>query len=254
MILVDPRIGKKNGQTSAERLNTIVTTLRSRVNCKVRGAKPQLNSGDFAFEGCGPDGTMTVGIEWKTVQDAVSSMRSDRLAGDQLAKMSEDYGMAFVIIQGLWRPSANGTLMGLYGREWKPLTLAAKAFQYSELFKYIVSMSVKKNIIVLRSMTEDETLWMIALLYQWWQTPWDQHRSMDPIKLQAEVVYYKVSLLRKMAAELPGIGWTRSLAVEKAFGSVHQMVLASEDQWKAIDGIGPKTASTIHKLVREFAK
>lgn len=254
MILVDPRVGRKNGQTSAERLDTIVNSLRRKVNCTVRGAKPRLNSGDFAFEGNGPDGSMMIGVEWKTVGDACGSMRTDRLAADQLKAMSDDYGMSFVVLQGLWRPGNNGVLMTIKGHEWKPLTLAAKSFQYSELFKYLISMSVKKNVVVFRSMTEDETLCMIAELYRWWQTPWDKHRSMDPIKTQTELTFTRVSLLRKIAAELPGIGWTRSLAVDKAFISVQQMVSASVEQWESVEGIGPTMARRVHKALREVAK
>lgn len=251
MILVDPRIGKKNGQTSGERLTHIVSTLKSRLNCPVRGAKPRLDAGDFAFEGSGPDGNITIGVEWKTVGDACTSMRSDRLAADQIKGMSDLYGMSFVIVQGIWRHGRGGVIEVRYGKTWKPLNLATKSFQYSELFKFMVSLSVKKNVVVIRTTTEDETLWALSYLYQWWQTPWDKHRSTDPIKTQTELCFTRVSLLRKMAAELPGIGWTRSIAVERAFLTVHHMVNADVAQWESIDGIGSKTAQKVYQLLRE---
>lgn len=245
MILVDPRIGSAH----------LIEPLRKRLNCKVKGQR--LNGGDLCFMGNGPDGEMAIGIELKEIRDFLGSMRSGRLAGDQIVKMSQDYQMSFVIIQGLWRPGRTGLLEVWRGGKFQTLDLAAKGsglhkcFHYAEPFKHLVSLSVVKNIIVLRSSNVEETIWQIIHLYEWFQKPWDHHRSTDPIKLQTEVVFHRISLLRKIASVLPGIGWTRSAAVEKAFISVFHMVNAPVESWEAIQGIGPKLARSVWTAIRE---
>jgi len=52
----------------------------------------------------------------------------------------------------------------------------------------------------------------------------------------------KPTLLRKIAAELPGVGVGRSALVEKHFGSVYNMFMATEKDWLKIDGVGKVTA------------
>jgi ERCC4-type nuclease len=248
-IIVDPRVGSKH----------MIEPLRRRVMCRVKLAKPMLNSGDVCFSGNGPTGEVMIGIEIKKLRDFLGSMRSDRMAGDQIVKMSEDYAMVFVIVEGLWKPGPNDALMARRGKDWQPLDLAAKesggggGFKYGEMFKHMVSLNLRKNVMLLVSHSEDETATQIAHLYAWFQRDWDAHNSTDPVKLQCEVTFARVSLLRKMAAELPGIGWTRSKTVERAFISVQQMVNASVEQWESLDGIGAKTARRVWSALREKA-
>jgi ERCC4-type nuclease len=250
MILVDPRVGSKQ----------FLDPIKSKVNCPVIYAKPQLNSGDFAFEGNGPGSvSWNIGIELKVLDDMLGSMRSERYAGDQLVKMSSDYDICYLIIQGQWRPDKAGRLTKLHYHDWVVVDLAAKAgkgskcFMYSELDRHICSLELIKNVVVVRSSNENETAWQVVNRYNWWQKAWENHNSTDPIKLQSEVVFGKVSLLRKMASELPGIGWARSKAVEGAFINVHHMVNAPVEAWMAIEGIGETTARKVWKAVRERA-
>jgi len=250
MILVDPRVGSKH----------LLDPLNLKVNCTVKGSR--LHSADVCFEGNGPDGPIAIGIELKKLRDMLGSMRSERLAGDQVVKMAHDYEMCFIIIEGIWKPNSwNDDLMTMMGRVMRPLNLSAGTgtrkpitFKYGELFKHIISLSVLKNVIVLWSSGPVETVAQIAHLYAWWQRDWEAHRSTDPIKLQTEVTFTNVSLLRKMAAELPGIGWVRSKEVEKAFISVFHMVNASQEEWQKIPGIGRGTANKAWKVLREMHK
>ncbi len=56
-------------------------------------------------------------------------------------------------------------------------------------------------------------------------------------------------MLRRVAKELPGIGWERSLAVEKHFVSVLAMMLAKSPEWEKVDGIGKTLAQKIVKAI-----
>jgi NAD-dependent DNA ligase len=61
----------------------------------------------------------------------------------------------------------------------------------------------------------------------------------------------KPTLVRRIAAELPLIGWGKSKAVEEYFPSVVQMVTASEKEWREIPGIGVGIAKGV---VEELGK
>ena len=251
MIIIDSRIGSKH----------LLEPIKSRVHCPVTLAT--LEGGDVAFEGNGPNGLgYTIGIELKQLEDMLGSMRSGRLAGDQLHKMSADYDMCYLIVQGQYRPDERGNITVQRRRngrtEWTVLDLAANhekasvCFRYSELDKFIVSLEMKKNVVVVRSTTVMETVWQIINRYNWWQKAWEAHDSTDPIKTQAQMVFSKVSLLRDMASRLPGIGWTRSKEVEKTFRSIHHMVNAPVEMWLAVEGVGEKTAHNVWNELRKW--
>jgi len=55
------------------------------------------------------------------------------------------------------------------------------------------------------------------------------------------------SLVRRVAKELPGIGWERSLLVEETFDSVRTMVNAPLEQWLEIEGIGKGIATKVQE-------
>ena len=48
-----------------------------------------------------------------------------------------------------------------------------------------------------------------------------------------------------MAHQFPNVGWERSIAVEKHFGSIRAMINADEKEWMQIEGIGKVTARKI---------
>ena len=63
-----------------------------------------------------------------------------------------------------------------------------------------------------------------------------------PLPSSAFLRPQKATLLRRVAAELPGIGFDRARNVEDFFGSIESMFWAGEDDWKKIEGIGKVTA------------
>ena len=58
------------------------------------------------------------------------------------------------------------------------------------------------------------------------------------------------SLLRRVAKELPGIGWERSLLVESHWKSIRDMVNATPEEWTQIDGIGKGISKRIDEVLR----
>jgi ERCC4-type nuclease len=252
MILIDPRTGSKD----------LLDPIQKRVNCDVRLFT--LESGDVAFEGNGPNGRVMIGVERKQIKDMIGSIRSDRLAAVQLKRMSAEYDVVYVLVEGIFRPSPDGTLE-VYGRRkgsgFEPLTLATKArkakaqtYRYSEYDKHICTLENKKNVIILRSSSQMETAWQIVNRFNWWSKPWGEHRSDEAIKYQGVVTFRPVSPLRRFASDLPGIGWKKSAAVEKHFGSIENAVLANPEGWAEIEGIGLATGEKLYKLIRSRCK
>jgi len=59
------------------------------------------------------------------------------------------------------------------------------------------------------------------------------------------VLLTRPSLVRRVAKELTGIGWERSLTIEQQWPTVREMVNASAADWVKLEGIGKGIASKI---------
>ncbi|KKK85044.1 hypothetical protein LCGC14_2777270, partial [marine sediment metagenome] len=59
----------------------------------------------------------------------------------------------------------------------------------------------------------------------------------------------KPTLVRRIANELPGIGWERSVAVAAKFSSVAAMMSATQKDWTEIEGIGSKIAKEVKRAL-----
>lgn len=253
-ILVDSRVG------SSEYLEPI----KSRVNGQAQLAT--LDSGDIAFEGKGKDGSsVIVGLEIKTVGDALSSMRSGRYV-EQMQKMQQDYDVCYLLIQGSYAPDEAGfltvparggwSIFSLQTREQKEKGINRHPFMYAELDRFLCSLEVIENIIVRKASTKLDAAIQIVDLYTWWQRDFASHDSTKMVKIQSsDSIYKKGSTLRMMAAQIPHIGWGLSEHVEKRFKSAADMANALPTEWRSITweskggrkmSIGEKTAVAIY--------
>lgn len=247
MILVDPRVGSGD----------LLDGIKARVNGNAQ--LMQLSSADVCWMGNGPNGDVAVGLERKQIADMMASIRSDRYAGLQLKRMSSEYDVVYLLIEGLYRPDEKGILNTYWKGTWGPLNLANKAqirrgaqryFQYSELDKHLCSLENQKNVIVIRSTCRVETIWQIVNRYQWWQKSWGEHHSTEAIKFQDEVTFTNITSCRRFAKDLPGVGWEKSRLIAKYFGTIEDAVTAEEWEWSEIEGIGPKLAQKIYQYLR----
>src|SRR4051812_5465590 len=91
MLLVDPRAGSVN----------LIEPLRAQ---GLEVVETHLESGDVGFIGRGEGGVpVHIGVEYKTLSDCISSMRTGRLEGHQLLGMRADpplYDFAYLLIEG----------------------------------------------------------------------------------------------------------------------------------------------------------
>jgi ERCC4-type nuclease len=116
---------------------------------------------------------------------------------------------------------------------WEPVL---PSIAYSRFDQYLTELAYLLGVIVKRTANVQETAAVIKALWANFQRPPDEHNSMHSIyttPLQGTLLV-KPSLVRRVAAELPGIGWAWSKSVLEKFTSVRDMVDASVDDWAGL--------------------
>src|SRR5262245_47664898 len=151
------------------------------------GIQPQLTKlefGDLAFEGNGPHGRCAIVVERKQISELVASIQSRRLSGHQLPGMAEAYDYAYLIVEGMWTPGAEGEMQFGYGamnRErfggsWRPVH--GKGILYRAVDNYLATLELHAGIIYRRTLDPLETVAVIVDLYHWWNDKqWQDHSA-----------------------------------------------------------------------------
>jgi ERCC4-type nuclease len=207
----------------------------------------ELEFGDVAIMGNGPDGPVTVGIERKRIRDLVNSIASGRLVGHQIPGMMKDYHKSYLLIEGQFRAHRiTKEIETLAGRVWKEASMGKNKIRWRDLWMFLNSLSVMTGVVVYHCMGMKETVDLITTLDEWWSKDWDKHKGHLAMYKTTQTGPYmslrKPTLLRRMASELPGIGFGRSKAVEELFKTVPAMLSATEEEWLEVEGIGKVTA------------
>lgn len=240
MILVDQRIG------SVELLPEIR-------RCGVKLVeKADLQFGDAAFEGRGPDGTISVGIERKTLHDMLNCIDDSRYGGMQRIGMKHMYNVSVLAIEGHWKPhDGQGLLMEGYhaGTTWGYCNYRSQRTMYSKLYRYLISVALS-GVIVTYSRDLFHTAYNICEWFHYFQKPWTGHTALQELqKVAIPTLNHKPSLVRKWANDLEGVGTKLSGDAERLFRKPITLANADESEWLRIPGVGVKTAQSI---VREI--
>ena len=217
-----------------------------------------LESGDVMFCGDGPEGGVSIGVERKNINDLISSIASGRLSGYQIPKMLETYDVSYLVVEGIWKADkTNGQLLisKTGGRTFIPVMHGRQRWSVEGICHYLTTLESMCGIRIRTTKGARDTATMIGYLYSWWNKPWSKHQSHLALHKDARMRYTprvinslepvameRPSLLRKIAAELPGISLTRSQAVAGYFTSVRGMFEATEEEWRKIPGSGKATA------------
>lgn len=209
--------------------------------------------GDFAFEGNGPKGPMTIGVERKTLHDMLHCIDDARFAGFQAHGMRAFFGVRILIVEGLYKPHDNdGYLMEGFkgGAVYAACRYRSRVNPYSKLSNYLLSVSLS-GIHVIRARDAYNTAYEICMAYRYFQKPWSAHTSMQEIQsLALAEVGGKPSLCRRWASQIDGIGVRLSSDIERYFmGKPRMLALASESDWANIKGLSQNTAK---RIVREI--
>lgn len=213
-----------------------------------------LEYGDIAFLGRGEGGAdVMVGIEHKKVPDLVGSLNSDRLVGHQLGGMLDTYDRPYLLIEGDWDHDDAGhvTLFrGLKGRR----SIVKGAPLAVELEKRVITLETRGGLRVRWTPSQRATVRYLTALYRFWtDRDLDMHRSHLAIHSPDldRALKIPISLKRQIAAQLPGIGFERSRAVDQHFRSVWEMVNAGEEEWRRVEGIGPALSRKLVAACRD---
>ncbi len=236
MITVDPRAG------SGE-LHPLFPPGMSRL--------AHIDYADFAFTGRGPAGVpWLVGVERKVVRDLLASIVSGRLSGHQLIGLLNSYNAVYIVVEGGIRPHPSNGMLQMHGAHgWHNVTLGTRRFMYRDVVAYMETLGRKCGTIWYQTAGREETVALILALQNWWVgKDYAAHRAhLADHKGAASLTQH--SLVRRVAAQLPGVGWERAQAVDAAVSSIAGMVGMTEAQWREIPGIGKGIAA---RLVREL--
>lgn len=245
MLLVDRRVGSKD----------LLSPLRYAGH---EAELVELEFADVAFSGLGAKGaSVDIGIELKTLNDLVGSLRSGRLAGHQLPGLRAKYEHAWLVVEGLWRSNDRGFVVTYQGksRGWVPLHGKMTA---SEMEKQLLTLELCGGLHVRYTNSRADTVRFVSTLYRWWtDVAQDQHTSHLAVHQPPTLV--PISTFRKAVCQFPGIGLALSKAVEVFFsGSFKRAVLADAKEWAGIrlfdgDGkskrLGEKTAERVVRFL-----
>lgn len=243
MIIVDDREGSRN-----------------LLACPVlqgRGVLGRLDFGDVMLTGHGPDAsTVTVGVEVKSVSDLLSSIATGRLGGHQIPGMLKSYNHSWLLVHGACRVAADNSLeVRGKGATWRKFHIGKRPVPWSYLEGFLLTATMLSPLRVKWCHNFDEAATWLTVFDHWLEKPWDKHRGLsvfdtsgtaspipesDPVESQ----------IARTAASLPAIGWDRAWKAAKHFESVLAMVNAQESDWKAIKGIGPVIAKSVHTAIK----
>ena len=245
-VFVDPRVGSLEIAPSLRQLALPVQELT-------------LEFGDFAFEGNGPDGMAMIGIERKVLSDMLASMRSGRFAGHQLPGLLTGYHTVYLLLEGVYRCGDGGVLEkpawsrgGGRGTGWEPVRLGTSGFLYSELTNFLTSLENLAGLKIRHTASRAQTAQTIEGLYHWWGKQWDAHKSLGVVYTpgQQTLDLTPLTLIRKVAVQLPGVGWQKSVAIDRKWKSVLDMVIADQEDWESLPGFGKLMAKQIVDALR----
>lgn len=236
MILVDFREDSKN---KAGEKRGLWDDLK-KTSLPIEQAK--LEFGDLMFIGNGPEGEVTVGIEFKKIRDLLQSIRTGRYQGHQLLGM-QSYDFRYLLVEGDYRSNEQGLVTLRAGHSvWKP---APGRMASAELDKTLIGLPLRAGTLVWRTGNRADTVaWITHLYRNWTDKPWDAHTSHVAIYRPPTLV--PISDYRTTVSTFPGIGVKTSKLVERHFsGNLRKTVTAPIHEWGRIEGIGLKTAERI---------
>ena len=245
MILIDDRGGAKKANAADH--------YPSRLNAMIPNSiLTRLDTGDVAFSGVNG---ITIGLELKKVQDAISCIYSSRLADTQLPAMAQAYDVRYLVVEESYRAEPGTGVL----QRWKPFPSQKEVVcgrwydahagrnrvTYSTFELWLHTMSELGGARLERTADIEATASLITALHVWWNR--DEHRSFNVMQEIAgdAAVLSRPTMLRRMVALLPRVGWSRSAELSRRFNSVRDMVEAKPEAWLIPNEIAMGTAMKI---------
>lgn len=230
MILLDNRAGSQDYERPLRSLGAQVDMC-------------QLEFGDAAFYAS----NRAIGIELKKLNDLLNCITTGRFSGHQLPGLARTYDEAWLVLEGFWRASPSDGVLETWQRgHWTPVKLGKRTWMFRDLENFLTTIEVKGGVRVKRTASPDETARVVHALYGWWQN-FEGHKSHLALNRSGRdgALFVRPTFARRVAAELPGVGFERSGELAAAFPTVRALMGASVKELAEVDGIGKKTAKGI---------
>ena len=219
-----------------------VTTAANDKDLLKLGPLVPIRHGDVVFQGKADGKNVKVCVERKKMRDLVNCINDGR----HLQQVRQAYEAGFdyytLVLEALWRETKDGDTEYRSGKKW-----IRTGMPWSRIQAYLTELHYLMGVRVVYSNNRKETIQSIKALYKFFQT--EEHDSLKRFYVAPVdgMLLQQPSLVRRVAKELPGIGWERSLAVEAKWDSVRDMVNAPVEEWLKLDGIGQGIASRVQE-------
>lgn len=228
---------------------------------KSKSTTLQRTSADVEFSGNGPDGKVRIGVEVKSLADLLTSIRDGRLRATQIPALLR-YDVPWLAYYGEYRTDPkSGHLQVPYWHQkysrwlWRDYKLGSKALLTSTFESFLCSPSITTTKLRTIGFNSVQALayWLGVSLYGVWQKDYHKHRSMfafdqsggipgSHLLPQIHPVAYQMMLT---ASSLPGIGFERAQAVADQFGSILEMINATEYEWSNVAVVSRGTGRVV---------
>lgn len=212
----------------------------------------ELDAGDFAMDGNGPNGSIMICIERKRLRDMLDCVTTGRFAGLQMPLMLSRYEQNYLIVEGRYRPGADGLLEEYSWRTktWHPVYINRDGMTYQAFMGYLTSLEATSHLRLRHSEDPDNTAAMLVAMWHFWSKPWSAHNANKTFYVENHTgPLISHPLVRRWGKELPGIGWERSEALAGAFPSAGVMANASAADWIRVPGIGKRLSAKIRHAI-----
>jgi len=216
---------------------------------------------DCCFSGVGEnDAPLLIAVERKKITDLVSCITDGRFINQMQICGEMGCDVMVLIVEGdshvsledgllevpIWRRNSAGKLV----KTWVPVR---PTMTFSRFDQFLTEVDYLAGVIVKRSWDVRETASIIKALWDNFQTPPGKHNSLNRMFTAppTSVELVRPGLIRRMAKELPGIGWKRSRVVAAHFRSVRDMCNAKTPEWTKLDGISRKVATEVVNAIND---
>ena len=220
--------------------------------------------GDVMITGNGPDGgSLSIGIEVKSITDALTSISTGRLGATQLPRMIKcgAYDHVVLLIYGGYRPGPPPSFplqimrrrKGKIG--WMTYRVGKNPVPWSYLEGWQLTAWLKAGVVTKHVWEMGDAAAWLGTLDRWAEKRWDAHKALSVFDRSRELSAPPdadpvESQIAKTAASLPGVDWVRGWAAARYFDSVAQMMDAGVQEWMEIRGVGPVIAQSAVEIIR----
>ena len=196
-----------------------------------------LDFGDIAFTGRGNGGKpVEIGVEFKTLSELCSALRTERLTGHQLPGMRKTFDYSWLLIEGELMFNPKGQLLRPSKFRSRKPKLMEGSIGISEFNKRLLGLHISGGLTPWMTRNRAETLQWIAALYRTW-TDKDLNQHDSHIGMYVAPTLVPISDERQALCRYPGVGMAVSKAAIDKFKTVRRASNATVHEWAGLQTI-----------------